>query len=60
MASSRVLVLGAALVLLLAASLSLMSGPGLAGAADHLVISEVLYDPPQTGSDTSYEWFETQ
>ena len=59
MASSRVLFLGAALALLLAASLGLMSGPGLAGTAGHLVISEVLYDPPQTSVDVSYEWFGT-
>ena len=56
MACSRVLVLGAALALLLAASLGLMSGPGLAKTANHLVISEVLYGPPQTGTDTSYEY----
>jgi hypothetical protein len=60
MASSRVLCLGAALALLLAASLSLMSGPGLAGTADHVVISEVLYDPSQTGVDFAFEWFGTQ
>jgi hypothetical protein len=57
MASSRVLLLGAALVLLLAAPLGLMSGPGLAETADHLVISEAFYDPPQTG-ETSFEWVE--
>jgi len=59
MASSRVpLLLGAALALLLAASLGLMSGPGLAQTADHLVISEVLYDPLQPGVDVDFEFVE--
>jgi hypothetical protein len=56
MASSRVLLLlGAALALLLAASLCLMSGVGLAQTADHVVISEILYDPSQPGVDVEFE-----
>ncbi len=31
---------------------------GRAQAADHVVISEVMYDPPQGGTDSAYEWVE--
>lgn len=30
----------------------------LAAIADHILITEVQYDPSQSGTDTDYEWFE--
>ena len=48
----------ASLVLLLVAFFSLLPSPGRAQTADHVVISEVMYDPSQTGTDTSFEWME--
>ena len=57
MARFRVSLL-AALFLLSAAFLAALPGSGGAQAVNHLVISEVIYDPPQSGVDTSYEWIE--
>jgi hypothetical protein len=47
-------------VILLLASLlpSLLSGRSAAESPDHLLISEVLYDAPQSGTDTPYEFVE--
>ncbi len=57
MARSRVL-LGGLLALLLPALLIFPGPAGNAQSVSHLVISEVFYDAPQTGTDTAYEWVE--
>ena len=57
MARFRVSLL-AALLLLSAVLVAALPGPGDAQTVNHLVISEVMYDPPQSGADTDYEWVE--
>jgi len=57
MAHFRVSLL-AALLLLLAAFIAALPGPSGAQTVNHLVISEVWYDPLQSGIDTAYEWVE--
>ena len=54
MARFRVSLL-AALALLSAALLAALPGSGGAQSVNHLVISEVMYDPSQSGVDTNYE-----
>ncbi len=46
------------LLLLSAFLLPPFSGHSAAGSPDHLLITEVLYDAPQTGTDTQYEFLE--
>ncbi len=45
-------------VLLLSALLVPSLRISSAQAVDHLVITEVMYDPPQPGTDSTYEWIE--
>jgi hypothetical protein len=57
MAHPRVL-LATSLALPLAVFLGLFPAAGVAQTANHLLISEVLYDAPQSGTDSPYEWVE--
>lgn len=48
----------ASLLLVSVAFAAILPGSGDAQTVNHVVISEVLYDAPQGGTDTVYEWIE--
>ena len=58
MSHSRAPLLASALFCLFALLATLLPSLGRAQTAGHVVISEVMYDPPQTGVDSDYEWVE--
>ena len=58
MSHSRSPLLASALFCLFALLATLLPSLGRAQTAGHVVISEVMYDPPQTGVDSDYEWVE--
>ena len=60
MSRSRSPLLVAALFCLFALLATLLPSLGRAQTAAHILISEVMYDPPQSGVDSDYEWIETQ
>ena len=58
MSRSRAPLLTSAVFCLFALTATLIPSLGRAQTAAHVVISEVMYDPPQAGTDTGYEWIE--